>query len=81
MSKHNLDEKLRNAPMDDEDAVIRIGRSGGHLLAWGDTVPTDADTGYATGCLFFHLDGSADDALYINEGDADSCDFNEVNTA
>jgi hypothetical protein len=50
----------------------------GLLIHHGATVPTDADTGYATGCLFLHSDGAAGTALYVNEGDIDSCDFNVV---
>jgi hypothetical protein len=50
----------------------------GLLQASGDTVPSDGDTGYATGCLFQHTDGGDGTALYVNEGDADSCDFNAV---
>jgi hypothetical protein len=50
----------------------------GLLFHNGDTVPDDADTGYATGCLFQKSDGGAETALYINEGDEDSCDFNAV---
>lgn len=50
----------------------------GYLWAWGTTVPTDGETGYATGCLFQHTDGGNNTALYCNEGDTDSCDFNVV---
>ena len=45
------------------------------LFASGDTVPTDAATGYATGCVFSHTDGGAGTAFYVNEGDETSCDF------
>jgi hypothetical protein len=50
----------------------------GLLFASGTTVPTDGATGYATGCIFQHTDGAAESALYVNEGDGDSCDFNAV---
>ena len=53
----------------------------GYLWASGDTVPTDASEGYATGCVFVHTDGGGGTALYINEGDETSCDFNAVGSA
>lgn len=52
----------------------------GLLLAHGDTVPTDGDTGYETGCLFQHTDGGDGTSLYVNEGDVDACDFDPVTT-
>ena len=57
------------APEDDSNSLLR---------AHGITVPTDGDTGYATGCLFQHTDGGAGTALYVNEGTETSCDFNAV---
>ena len=50
----------------------------GILQCYGITVPTDDDAGYAKGCLFYHTDGSINDKLYVNDGDADDCDFNLV---
>jgi len=50
----------------------------GFLFASGDTVPTDADTGFQTGCIFQHTNGGVGTALYVNEGDEDSCAFNAV---
>ena len=61
---------LRIAPPSVEDE--------GLLFVSGGTVPTDATAGYQTGCIFQHTDGSAGTALYVNEGDEDSCDFNAV---
>lgn len=48
------------------------------LAAFGPEVPEDAAAGYATGCLFIHTDGGDGTALYANEGDTDSADFNPV---
>lgn len=50
----------------------------GIMDAYGDTVPADAATGYATGCLFRHTDGGAGTSLYVNEGTKASADFNAV---
>jgi len=45
------------------------------LRSHGDTVPTNATAGYETGCIFHHLDGSAESSLYVNEGSTTSCLF------
>lgn len=42
----------------------------------GTTVPSDAATGYARGCIFIKTDGGAGTTLYVNEGDHASADFN-----
>lgn len=53
----------------------------GLLISHGDTVPSDGDTGYETGCIFLHVDGTVNDAVYVNEGGVNSCDFNKLGTA
>src|SRR3990167_4349046 len=56
----------------------------GVLRAQGQTVPTDASKSYAHGCIFHHTDGTTEaDAIYINVGDEDSCNFDalDVNAA
>ena len=50
----------------------------GIMDAYGDTVPSDAATGYATGCLFRQTDGSTGTSLYVNEGSNTIADFNAV---
>ena len=50
----------------------------GYLMASGDTVPTDGESGFATGCYFAHTDGGNGTAAYINEGTYASCDFNAI---
>lgn len=51
----------------------------GHLIAAGDTVPTDGDDGYCPGCLFFHMDGSGNGAvLYVNVGTKTSANFDPM---
>lgn len=62
----------------DESGFALSDESGNIFLAKGATVPTDADTGYATGCIFQHTDGGTGTSVYINEGDESSCDFNAV---
>jgi len=56
--------------------------SGDVIWARGATVPTDASTGFAVGCLFIDTTGGGNTTLYVNEGTAaSSCDFNAaVNT-
>jgi len=53
----------------------------GLLFASGATVPADATTGYAPGCLFQHTDGGDGTALYVNEGTVASSDFNAITVA
>jgi hypothetical protein len=50
----------------------------GILIAYGTTVPADAATGYAPGCLFIHVDGGVGTMLYCNEGSLTSADFDAV---
>ena len=47
----------------------------GLLQAAGTTVPASASTGYATGCIFHHIDGGDGTSLYVNEGTAASSTF------
>lgn len=61
--------------------VLAVDDSGNIVLAFGTTVPADASSGYATGCLFIHTDGGAGTALYCNEGSSTSSDFDAVTVA
>ena len=56
------------------------GKSG-KVFHWGNTVPADATTGYAPGCIFVHDDGSAGGQLYVNRGSVTSANFDEIPTA
>lgn len=48
----------------------------GILRAWGDTVPTDGASGFASACTFQKIGGTTlDTVLYVNIGTQDSCDF------
>lgn len=60
--------------------VIAETPNSGILLAYGTTVPADASTGYATGCLFIHTDGGENTAVYVNDGSKTSSDFNAMST-
>lgn len=48
------------------------------LRAKGASVPTDADAGYAKGCVFIKTDGGVDTTIYLNEGSNTSCNFNAI---
>jgi hypothetical protein len=52
----------------------------GLLAASGKTVPADGSAGFQTGCVFQHVDGGANDALYVNEGTFASSAFKLVGT-
>lgn len=45
------------------------------VLARGSTVPADAATGYARGCMFMYTAGAAGTSMYVNHGDSTSCRF------
>lgn len=51
----------------------------GYMLGIGDTVPTDADTGWGNSAIFIQADASTlDTILYLNVGDTDSCNFDAI---
>ena len=56
--------------------VVIPGR--GIIQAQGTTVPADGADGYAPGCIFQHVDGGDNTALYVNEGTNTTADFNLV---
>ena len=57
---------------------VPVNGKEGLLSSSGDTVPTDGESGFATGCYFAHTDGGNGTAAYINEGTYASCDFNAI---
>lgn len=61
--------------------VAAMTENGHALIAYGTTLPTDGKPGFATGCLFLKLDGTAGTALYCNEGTSAACDFDAVSVA
>ena len=75
MGLHNQYEKMRRGEIPTTGQILKLP-DGSYLKAWGTTVPTDGTAGYAPGCTFTQTDGGANTAFYINEGTADSCDFN-----
>ncbi len=56
--------------------ILQYDVDGKVLYATGAEVPTDGDKGYATGCVFIYTAGSPGAIFWVNEGDADACDFN-----
>ena len=62
--------------------VLAKDGAGNALLATGETVPTDADAGYAKGCLFIDTNvGAGTSGLYCNIGTTAACNFNLVTVA
>jgi len=59
------------------DGVLVTSRARGHIVVIGTTVPTDASSGYAPGCLFIDIDSAV---VYVNEGTKTSSDFDAVST-
>lgn len=58
--------------------IVRTARGLAYVV--GTTVPSDASSGYAPGCIFVDQDASAGSQFYINEGSATSCDFNPLSS-
>lgn len=78
MSEFTMAHELHNmvaAPAGVATIQVIYRSEDGILLCYGITKPTDDTAGYAKGCLFLHTDGDEGDMFYINEGDADDCDF------
>ncbi len=65
-----------NAPAGTAAVKVIFKSEDGILECYGKTVPSGA--GYAQGCTFHHIDGSAGETLYFNEGDDTTADFNAV---
>ena len=55
--------------------VQEYDASGNVMRCTGATLPTDADAGYAKGCIFIDTSGSTGTTVYINEGSASSAAF------
>ncbi len=61
----------RLEPQSGEDVLVRHpGR--GNAWTFGDTTPTNGQSGFVKGCLYSNLSGSAGSLLYINTGSATS---------
>jgi len=83
MSRANLQFQHDNAVMPVAVAAPTVlWRDGAEMIlqCYGITVPGGV-AGYATGCIFHHTDGGANDAVYINEGTATTANFVEVGAA
>lgn len=64
--------------MHDPTGILATEPGVGITLCQGQTKPTDAQAGYAPGCIFIHIDGSGNTSLYVNLGSATSCNFDTV---
>src|SRR3990167_2673115 len=61
--------------------IVELDGSSMVTRATGATVPTDADAGYAKGCIFTQTDVVVGSTIYINEGTSASADFNAIGGA
>lgn len=62
----------------EDPQILEEDDSGLIMRARGTTVPSDAATGYAKGCIFTDMDASAGSVHYVNEGSETSADFNAL---
>lgn len=74
--RNGLQVDGRTETPDTTTVEVLFKDSRGVLIAYGATVPTDEETGYAKGCIFIDTNASAGAVMLANEGDATSCDFN-----
>jgi len=70
--------KRNEVGYNDPKGIIINKPAIGGLFAAGTTVPADATTGYAPGCIFLDTDASAGAQLWINQGTAASCLFRRL---
>ncbi len=80
MSAHAVFAALRGGMAEAEDKMFKIAGVGA-LFAWGATVPTDGEAGYAPGCIFINTAGATVNRPYCNVGSVTSCDFNLITVA
>lgn len=60
-------------------AVLLRDGNGDVLFATGTTLPTDATTGYAKGCIFIDTDiATGTGSMYLNKGVKTACVFSLV---
>ncbi len=80
MSLHNFYDHLKRAPLPSGASVTgqMFNTPLGYLLAYGNTVPSDAAVGYAPGCIFIQTDGVSQTTTYLNVGTKASADFDSV---
>ena len=62
--------------------ALLLDGAGDAIIATGTTVPSDAGTGYAKGCLFIDTDvATGTTGLYCNKGTSSACVFTAVTQA
>ena len=77
-------QEVGNSETPDTTAVTVVGKdnAGNVNQAKGATVPTDAESGYAVGCIFVDTDaGAGVHNTYENIGTASSCQFDLIGTS
>lgn len=77
---HKLYDLLSRGTIKSGASITRkyLNSPEGYLFGHGNTVPTDAATGWAPGALFIHTDGVGGTTTYINVGTKASCNFDEI---
>ena len=75
MPGHSQQGGLILGSFDSEFVGMRIGPGGPALMAWGTEVPANGASGYAKGCTYQLHSGGPGNALFVNEGSAESCQF------
>jgi len=72
------EQKITLPPLGDnlEAVIVEFSSGLGKVWVHGTTVPADAATGYAPGCVFMDVNGGVGSTMFVNEGTLESADFN-----
>lgn len=74
----NLYDLLENGVVSDTQKMYNR-QDHGIMQGFGDAVPSNGATGYGTGCIWAHTDGTTvDTVFYVNIGDTTSANFDSV---
>ncbi len=76
-----MSTKLRPGYFDPKGIIVEGFEPQKGIIAEGTTVPAATTTGYEEGCLFFKRDGALGAQLYMNQGTAESCNFQPLATS
>jgi hypothetical protein len=79
---HRLADVLKRGQLPESSAtaqtMLTLPGTGGALISYGTTKPTDGGSGYAVGHIFIKTNGATNTMIYINAGSATSCTFKRI---
>lgn len=77
MSQHNIQTELEQGRFQSTATKTAklFNAPEGYMFGFGNTVPTDADTGWAPGAIFIDTNAAEGALVYRNVGSVASCNF------